>query len=595
MDWRASITVGKVTAHAMWILMACMNAYADKPLQKQTLVLEKLPPGESPPSTLPKWQSFLTPEGQWRIFKMTDGQSAGWSIPSGRILWAGILTEEAGQEAKSGLMMIGQLTEAEAAIEEVVAVRSKPGKFVVPVGQNLAKYLEWTPFGIEERVTFCQEEDPSCWQMQRGTKPAGIYSALPWRLPKWPVSSDWTLSIRLQGTGRVEVGLSVDFGKGAGEPQILSSVKLTDQAQRQQWKIPQKWLKAESLRLTLAGEPSLDTQVQIQEILCEPVLPTKQRLAEVPLKLGVWDWSTQPSLWKEKQELWKKAKVSVLQLALPRAWQDAEISAQIQKLQSDGFEIKIVEGDPHMVLPDEQASVINKNKLLNEHFQRSFDAVQYDVEPYILPGFRSESERWYRQWSGLFQQLHSKDRASVEAVVPFWLLNQPQGPSFLRELAKSVSRVVVMNYRTDHVESTSWASAWLEWSAESGCAVSLALECGPIPDLPLRLFKPAETGHLWVQPCPGLGTLAVYYADKVGRDPELPDALIMNEIRQTSVPGQRTTWHDRPAEDVLAMLEELRLLATRMKLPTRVQPEFLLHEPSADLIRFLGDHFEVKK
>jgi hypothetical protein len=550
----------------------------------QRLSLRELPVGESPAPALAPWQRSLTPTGGWKVLAVTpDSSTDSLEVPAGSVIWAGIFPETLAKSAASGLQIVGDIAAPVPMVEELTPLKQDAPSLILPPGLNLAQQMQWTAFGVEERVTAKDEADNTRWSMAVGKKPSGLYSATLWRLPRWPKGAAWKVSLTLSGQGRVQVGLSADTGKGHGDPRILDDLSLTAQDSTHSWQIPDEWLRARSLRLSLLSVSDQPVEVHIPSITAVPQTGKREE-PSAGFPLGVWDWSADPTRWTRLQPLWKQAGIRVLQLALPR---EAEPSLEtLKQLQKDGFYLTAVEGDPHMILPEAQPAVLTRHQALAAWKGQGLDAVQYDVEPYLLPGFRLQPEAWHRQWASLYQKLSTAGKIPVEAVVPFWLLQQKQGPALLEKLASTSRRIVVMNYRSDVVEAAAWGSAWLEWGAQHRLPISLAIECGPIADVPLRTFRTAPSGRLWVAPWPGQGTAVVLYTDAVAPGPQ---ALTLAEVRQSLIPGSRTTLKGQPPEAVAQLLRSLQEVARQMKLPTAVQPQFLLHEPEEALLKHLGE------
>ncbi|MEN3940436.1 hypothetical protein WJU23_04010 [Prosthecobacter sp. SYSU 5D2] len=548
------------------------------------LSLRELPLGERPPAALAPWQRMLTPSGVWRVLEVSHGRTPGsLDIPAGTILWAGVYPESLVESVASGLQIIGDIAAPVPVVEELTPLKQDAQSLTVPPGLNLARLMQWTAFGVEERVRAEDEADNTRWSMAVGRKPGGLYSSALWRLPRWPEGAAWKISVTLSGQGSVQVGLSADIGKGHGDPLILDDLSLTAQGSTHTWQIPAKWLQARSLRLSLLSHSDQSVAVQIPSVIATPQ-PGKRQETAAACRLGIWDWSADPARWMRLQPLWKQAGIHVLQLALPR--QAEGCLESLKQLQNDGFHLTAVEGDPYMILPEALPAVLARHQTLAGWKGQGLDAVQYDVEPYLLPGFRLQPEAWYHQWAGLYQQISTLGKIPVEAVVPFWLLQQKEGPALLEKLARTSHRIVVMNYRSDVVEAAAWGTAWLEWGAKHRLPVSLAIECGPIPDVQLRTFRTAPSGRLWVSPWPGQGTAVILYADAVAPG---EDAQTLAEVRQSLVPGARTTLKGQPPEAVAEMLRSLQDVARQMKLPAAMQPEFLLHEPEEALLNYLGE------
>ena len=536
------------------------------------------------------WQRSLLPDGGQRQLVVrpagppeTASAPAPLRLPPGRVRWAGVYSAELAAQASRGLQLLGDLDADPPRIEEISALAAAPARLPVPPGWDLGARMDWTPFGVEERVERLGDS-PLAWRFKPGRRPAGLYSAMPWRLPARPRGS-WHLELTLRGQGRLQVGLAGETADGFGDPSVLHEVVLTEAGTTQRWRVPDAWVASRALRVSLVSVPEAEARLVLEAVRWVPAQPPESDPAA--LELGVWDWSANPARWRQLQPLWKQAGIRVLQLALPRVRDDQPpaFAEVLQSLRQDGFEVVAVEGDPHMVLPEARAAMDAQQGRLARGMGAWLDAVQYDVEPYLLPGFQLQPEAWHRAWGDLFEHLAGTAAAPVEAVVPFWLLGQAQGPALLQRFARSTRRVAVMNYRSDPVEALAWATAWLEWSSAQRHPVALAIECGPVPDLPQAVFHRAERGRLWVAPWPGQGTAVVLFEDEVAAGAEAATALALT--RQGLVPGSRTSLQEQPPAAVRDLLDELAKAAAVLKLPASLRPRLLLHEPSEEVLRGL--------
>ncbi|WP_038160437.1 hypothetical protein [Verrucomicrobium sp. BvORR106] len=569
--------------------MTTVRAAEPEPAQtQQVLRWNELDPGDVPPAELSRWQKMLHPNGNWHTLtvepRAAKSQVNTLTVPAGRILWVGIRPEAVpAKDLPPSWQIIGDLQAAPISVEELSPLKQLPSLLPVPPGLNLARHQEWTPFGIEERATVHDAPDAFSWTVKPGEKPAGFYTAASWRLPKGALASTWKLELTLRGKGQVMLGVATESAQGFGDPDPIATTELTGAPQVVSWEVPSKVAAAKSLRLSLvATEPQGGSGV-IETLSWQLLAVTLPQ----PAPMGVWDWSTRPEVWTEKQPAWKAAGIKVLQLALPRELgsDSGGVATTLSRLRADGFRIVAVEGDPHMILPQARAAVIARHQALSQWQGRFLDGVQYDVEPYLLPGFHLETTKWHQHWLDLYRELNQNGKHPVEPVLPFWIIAQKEAVPLLDGLAKYASRMVIMNYRSDPVEAAAWATAWLEWSRQHNCPVALAVECGPISDLKSAAFYRADKGTLWMAPWPGYGTAAVLYEAPVAA---ASGGRVYSIGREGRVPGDRTTLRDRPLHELSAWLGTLNAVQQRLSLPDRLQPLLLLHEPTPEVLRHLA-------
>jgi hypothetical protein len=572
-----------------------MSGMRGAEIDGRALAQEKLPAGTEPPGELARWQKSLNPDGAWSVLKVipaSPSETHALPLPSGRVRWARVFPAAWHPTIGNVLQIIGDPAQEPPAVEEVSTLREPPPLLPFPTGVNAAGHMGWTPFGAEERVS---SENPdaevSTWIVKEGRAPAGIYSAKPWRLPKSTDATRWSLEIELRGRGAVQIGVSGMAREDFSDPVMLGTIDLkgNDAVQKAAWVMPEKIAAMKQVRLTLLPMGTAAGEFRVEDVTWR----TKSHaISDAGAKqdgivLGVWDWSTQPAQWQRLQPLWKKAGVTALQLALPRGLDEAHdsVASHLASLRADGFEIIAVEGDPHMILPQAREAVLSRHQTLLKWRARLLNGIQYDVEPYLLPGFQLNPDRWHQRWLELYQTLAPSGEQFVEPVVPFWLLTQQAAGPFLRGVAGRSARLVVMNYRSNPVEAAAWATAWLEWSLQHECPVAIAIECGPVPDVKSATFRRGDKGTLWVAPWPGHGTaVALFDEDVTAASGESVFAL----SREATVSGSATSLKGRPHEEVAEQLRLLREVCQRMALPAALRPRLLLHEPEDGLLEFLG-------
>lgn len=588
------IAPGRLRRHLMLVTvvstLTAITAAEPDPGQKQMLRWNELAPGAAPSDELSRWQKMLHPSGNWHTLTVEPRAAAAGAadntlaVPAGRIRWAGLRPAPVqAKDLPASWQIIGDLQTEPPSVEELSSLKQPPGLLPVPPGMNLAAHQDWTPFGVEERATVVEAPGVFSWTVKPGGKPAGFYTAAPWRLPKALPNASWKLELTIRGQGRVMLGVAAESTQGFGDPTPLSTLDLTGTPQVVSLNIPPKIAGAKSLRLSLVATEPTGGQGVIEGLTWQQGPAGKLQ----PLQKGVWDWSTRPEVWAEKQSGWKAAGIQVLQLALPRelGGDDGAVATALSKLRKDGFSIVAVEGDPHMILPQARAAVLVRHQALRQWQGRFLDGVQYDVEPYLLPGFHLETRKWHQHWLDLYRELTQNGKAPVEPVLPFWIIGQKDAAPLLEGLAKCASRIVIMNYRSDPVEAAAWATMWLEWSRQHDCPVALAVECGPISDLKSAAFYKAEKGTLWMAPWPGHGTVAVIYENPVAAD---EGGTVYSLGREGRVPGDRTTLRDRPLQELSQWLDGLTAVHSRLALPDRLRPLLLLHEPTAGVLQHLA-------
>jgi hypothetical protein len=232
----------------------------------------------------------------------------------------------------------------------------------------------------------------------------------------------------------------------------------------------------------------------------------------------------------------------------------ARLAAFIRAAGSRGIRVLSVDGDPHMVLPDQQpalARMVRAYAAYNASMEPAarLAGLQFDVEPYLLAEYGAGKADWDARYLAMAHTL--RDAAGslrLELVVPFWWDGKT---ALLDGLAPLVDALAVMDYRTDPGQVTAFAVPFLDWAARHGKQVRIALEAGEIaPETQRRYVRLVSDG--------GAGEAADLLRVRIGgqqvlallREPAAA-ALDTEGFRLQStreIDGSATTFHkDKPA------------------------------------------------
>jgi hypothetical protein len=204
-----------------------------------------------------------------------------------------------------------------------------------------------------------------------------------------------------------------------------------------------------------------------------------------------------------------------------------------------------------MVLPERQAALA-RMVLAYAAYNASVPAdarlagLQFDVEPYLLPDDElvkrgTDNTDWDARYLAMARTL--RDAAGglhLELVVPFWWDGKT---ALLDGLAPLADALVVMDYRTDPAQVTSFAVPFLDWGARHGRQVRIALEAGPIAPETQRRYaraasgEPADLLHLRLGGQQALALLR----EPVSMKAEGMDAFRLQSTRE--IDGSATTFH----------------------------------------------------
>jgi hypothetical protein len=166
-----------------------------------------------------------------------------------------------------------------------------------------------------------------------------------------------------------------------------------------------------------------------------------------------------------------------------------------------GLEVWAVDGDPRAVVAAERAAIERRAAAIaafNAGSRVRIAGIQYDIEPYIIPGYALDEARWNEAYVATIEQLRKAADLPIELAVPFWWLNARTGAvRVMDRVAPWIDSVAVMDYRTDAAAIERLARPWLDWGEQRNRRVRIALEAGPLPNEPRRHFRPAPTGSVW--------------------------------------------------------------------------------------------------
>lgn len=230
---------------------------------------------------------------------------------------------------------------------------------------------------------------------------------------------------------------------------------------------------------------------------------------------------TSLSAWVWEADVWRDAPAPLIAAARSRGIGRLFVSLDIAKgavrharalgrfirlARAAGVEIEAVEGDPRMVQAEGLRQALARATAFAAYQRRAppsdrLAGIQYDVEPYILPGWGKGQES-YAGWASAVVQLAAAAGEPVDLVLPFWVASSAEGTSFLNRVASATRMMTVMSYRTDAALLSQIAEPLLAWGSRHDKAIRLSLEAGSLPDEVEELFIPAAAGTVAVIPDP---------------------------------------------------------------------------------------------
>lgn len=424
----------------------------------------------------------------------------------------------------------------------------------MPLHANLLTSMQARPFGAEERVSVRLDKGRLELTCHAGAKAAGALLTAPLYIPRANIN----LQAAFSGTGNFE--LQVADAEHAAKESALNMGSLSAQTQPQTARhaIPHKIERNRWQRFVIVCPPQnaslrIDTLQLVGEAAAAARMPPR----------SAWVW--QPPAWlNESQSLLDWARrhgLDELFIAVPMKngaiLDPAALAAFVRQAGASGIAVWSVDGDPHMVLPSEQQSTVQRARAYAQYNARAepssrLRGVQFDIEPYLLPGYETAAAEWDRRYLELTRALRQATRPmQLEFVVPYWWAGKAE---LLKALAPSADSLAVMDYRTDAQEIYRFAVPFLDWANRYGKRTRIALEAGPIaPETQRRYVRAARDapGELQLIRMEGLSVL-VLLKDAA----KLPDAQAYRLQGSTVLDGSATTFHAAP-DKMLRMLPEL--------------------------------------
>lgn len=308
------------------------------------------------------------------------------------------------------------------------------------------------------------------------------------------------------------------------------------------------------------GQIDLKTAAFCQPTTSWPTLPPPPQKRPARTKSyakATWLWETQPYLDStERQERLLKflrlhhfsdlfiqlpKRPKALNKAWPKQLQEQKWRRFLTKVRRHKVRVYALEGYKGYALPkwhprvkETVQQVIDYNRSVPQHAR--FDGVRYDIEPYLLPGFRGNKRKWVMtQYLTLLQALKKMcQQAGLHfgVDVPFWFdANNPQTgrPDHLifkgkrklmsEHIIDQVDDIGIMDYRTRAYGADGivvHASQELIYASQTGKRVFVGLETLPLPHERLVSFKGLPTSALPKTP-PSTHWVIAMEPPKVGR------------------------------------------------------------------------------
>jgi hypothetical protein len=302
--------------------------------------------------------------------------------------------------------------------------------------------------------------------------------------------------------------------------------------------------------------------------------------------IGMWLWETTRLLDDEEAqsrliEFCRQQNITDLFLQLPYqadkkserwniTWDKPAFRILLTRLHGAGLICHALDGDPHFALRDQHdrvratlASIIRYNQESSP--EARFDAVRYDIEPYILPQFAGvQKQSVIRQYLTLLKDL--KDLASaagleIGADIPFWYdarsrffepVAEIQGRPLSEKILEIMDNIGIMDYRTKaYGADGTIAQAVNELRAAErlGKKVFVGLETVALPDETILDFEQGRgKTYIALQKIDGTRVrLDWHQRESVGDSGE---QMRLYQSQRIEVPATRITFHNMSRQDL---------------------------------------------
>jgi len=482
-----AVTLCSMPAKGAW-LQSCLESSADA---SGGLVAQVLQPDGSSLQAFVSDRPAVPPCEQTKLDVSAQSIRALQPITPAMAAYLGpALTLSAKAEGEQ--LIISEITPGQPATSQPSAT------LPLPLGNNLLTSLRVAPFGAENRVEVSAKDGQFQMQCHSGQQPAGVILDADFYMPR----ARSRLQLRGSGSGDFEVITANAAQAASGSGLVLGLFQAQAVESTQSYDIEPVTSRAGWRHWTLAC-PTQSARLQLDSFQLMPLAGTLP-----PRALWVW----KASQWQGQAEavfkLAQRYSVRTLYITIPQnagsVLKPRQLTAFIQHAAKAGLSVWAVDGDPNMVQPKERAATLERARAYARFNEAApagarLQGVQFDVEPYLLPGHDLAAQAWEEHYIQLVKVLHASlnegsTRVALEMVVPFWWEYKQD---LLDKLAPWVNSLAVMDYRTDPEEIYRFAVPFLDWGEQHHKGVRIALEAGPVASETRHRYEKAPAGELW--------------------------------------------------------------------------------------------------
>jgi hypothetical protein len=440
------------------------------------------------------------------------------------------------------LTMVGEPGPAGFQIESVDDAAAAPSaaRAPLPLATNLLPAMRVRSYGIEERTDVRIEDGKLLLQCRAGSKPAGVLLMQEASLSM--ARADLVLSG--SGQGRFELKVA-DAAHAAREAAVTLGEFSADAAPRTaRYPANAAGVDESSWQFFVLGCPLEAASLTLDSMTLQP-----RNGAVQPRSSWIWN----PNEWQQNPQavfaLAERYALKVLFVSVPVASgavaQADALAAFIRDARNRGIAVWAVAGDPHMVLPAEQAVTVERMRAYAAYnasvaAAEALAGVQFDVEPYLLPGYALAEAQWSPRYVELVAALKQAGRGlPLEMVVPYWWADRE---TLLDEIAPHVDGLSVMDYRTRRDEIVRFATPFLDWGVRHKKAIRIALEAGPVGEETIRQYVRADRGELWQSEIAGIPVVLLLKSPQAHRE-----GAAWRYVASRVQDGSATSFHRDPA------------------------------------------------
>ncbi len=163
----------------------------------------------------------------------------------------------------------------------------------------------------------------------------------------------------------------------------------------------------------------------------------------------------------------------------PTTAQLARLKELRNRTRAAGIRLSALGGDPSWALDAASAVAWRKRATATG----LFDGIHLDVEPYLLPGWRTDQRRIVAGYLAMLDAVRAAGPEPLEADVPFWLATISAGTTNLADaVIARVHAITVMSYRDSATGVMDVGADLLARGQSASRPVRLAAETQPLED-----------------------------------------------------------------------------------------------------------------